>query len=235
MSRSFNGSSDFINLGNDTALLPDSTGMTPCAWIKPTLGAGMTILSRHTGSQSRGWRLGVTAGSKLRLSKVGNVDLDSTTSLTDGIWQFVAAVVSSTQTRLVCIAIDGSVTFSENVANALGFITTGNDGAYIGATRSSNTNSSFFNGLIANAAVFTGGSSAGAGLTDAELQAVSRGRLIARGKLRPAGFWPLFGETDPEPDFSVNDFAGTLTGTAKANHAPVGRLIPNRGLYIQRV
>ncbi|MFQ5788418.1 MAG: LamG-like jellyroll fold domain-containing protein, partial [Thermodesulfobacteriota bacterium] len=59
-------------------------------------------------------------------------------------------------------------------------------------------------------------------LSDAEINALSNG--IPPKVIRPdsiLGYWPLYGSHSPEPDWSGNGENGTITGTAKAEHAPV--------------
>lgn len=48
----------------------------------------------------------------------------------------------------------------------------------------------------------------------------------------PVSAAPLWGDSSPEPDFSVNGFDGVLTGTVKADHPPAIGVKPPSGLSL---
>lgn len=58
-------------------------------------------------------------------------------------------------------------------------------------------------------------------LTDNEIVALARGVLPWRIQDSLRVYVPILGLLSPEPDYSVNRFVGTVTGTVLANHAPI--------------
>ena len=58
----------------------------------------------------------------------------------------------------------------------------------------------------------------GVALTDTEIDMARRGPLMRPDKLKV--WWPLWGTTSPEPDWSGNNKHGTVTGAVRDDHPP---------------
>jgi hypothetical protein len=80
---------------------------------------------------------------------------------------------------------------------------------------SRSTDSQFFNGMIAEACVWS------VGLTDDEILMLANGaHPWAIHPLNIVGYWPVWGTVSPEPDWSGANNHMTLVGALAADHPP---------------
>lgn len=229
--RSFNGSSDIINVPSTGNALDISTGPEVISfWMYPTTIPGTNDhypLSDY-GSQgqfvigfgacgggcSTAGVLGFAEGTNFSLTGVRG----SCGTYTANTWYQVTYYVdpagtlqgSPTAGMLVsggtsCTSIQS---FRENRVAGIGLFQVG------GAN-----NGDFFQGVVAEVAVWNVLMTAG---QMTALQTVCpTGASARRMSLpNPVGYLPLYGVHSPEPDLSGNKYNGTLTGTAAANHPP---------------
>lgn len=220
MARDFDGSSGYLDLGSRSALDP-SFPLTVGAWIRPDThpanGGYIFAQGRQSTSGFALATLSSTAPHRLQFVKPGAAGISATTvSLTNSVWQFVAAVVTSTNVRFIVITAAGSLS-AENVADSTAFATSANDETIVGYLTASGggaTANTRFDGRIAHLGVFIGEA-----LTDAQVKAFAFGGPSAVGH-RPDVFLPIWGVASPEADLSGNAFNGTVNGTAPAADGP---------------
>jgi len=100
---SFDGIDDFVNLGQPAAL-NFSGPFALSIWVKPLLGADMSVVSRDGDSGDRGWYLSILADGKVRtmLSSNGSVFtyIDSPVALNDDVWAYLATVYDGQSLKL---------------------------------------------------------------------------------------------------------------------------------------
>jgi len=165
MARIFNGSTDYIDLGNDTSIDVSNT-MTVGAWIKTaSQPANTTIVNRgNNGASAHGWQFG-PAAQTLVLTKYGKIQIGSPTLRIsgNGIWQYIAVVVTATNVRFIKILSDGTFG-AETVADSNAF-NTGANAAIVSAQQNGGAPNLFFNGEIAWVGV-----NIGTALSDANIQ-----------------------------------------------------------------
>jgi len=116
----FNGSSDFVNIGN--VCNPDTADFSFCAWIKPIITQGfITIVSKSQGgsaSSSYGWLLELDkTGGLMAFMATGagawggsqTFVMGSSTQITDtAAWHFIAAVFDRSGNAQCRLYIDGA-------------------------------------------------------------------------------------------------------------------------------
>lgn len=100
---SFNGTTDFINLGNNINL-SGNTPMTISAWINPTSfpGVGNTlVVSKYDSGVAGEWYLGVNAGSHVAFEReCGGFGTSGINPLSTGTWQLITGVYDGTNLYL---------------------------------------------------------------------------------------------------------------------------------------
>lgn len=227
MARSFNGSSDYIQLpfAGWTAINGGSAMSMSC-WFKGSAAQSCIRLQTNsyailfysgasgpTGSSQHcvlAWDGTATGG----LAWTGS---GSPASPQDSNWHHLA--MSWQQNVLFAIYTDGALTASRVAANVVidTFTSTGFAalGVYGGGP------SEYVSGVIADAAVWT------AALTAGEIAGLARGARpfqIRRGSL--VSYYPLTGIQSPEPDLSGLANNGTVVGTINAFGPPVMQFTP---------
>lgn len=215
MARTFGTTSDWLNLGNDTALNLPSLSMTVCAFVFPTASTLGFIIGRtgFSPSSAAGWGLKTNLTTRaLRLTKYGIVDLTAVTAAPAlSVWTFVAAVLSASQVRFYAQPVGGAA-FAENVANASAMSANVPNAAEIGLERSGVSTINPFPGSIYGARVWIGQQ-----LSDAQLGQLAGGASAASVQSGISGEWMMASPgASPEPDTSASGFPGTVNGTTVA-------------------
>lgn len=220
MARSFGGdaSGDRIIVG--TTNIPTTTDLTVIALVKQdATDAHAAILVRSSGT-GNGWRAGLGTSDRMRFTKQGVADINSTLALTNGTWYALAYKVDvDTDVKFFRKALGGTLS-TETVANTSAITAPSGGDTQIGARLGDNI--TIWNGAIAIVAVYSGL------LSDALIEHVMNcflGGQWGQG-LRPEvrGLWSLLG-TSPEADYSGNGNNSTsITGTSVVS-APIGAMI----------
>jgi hypothetical protein len=228
-SRSFNGTSDFIDAGDPSAL--HITGaITLSAWVnnttQPSVANG-ALLGRfdnlNGANTSLDYVMSFTTASKLLFAMSNSTPtfflVTGATAMSTSIWYHCLATYDGSST--IAVYVNG---VSDGTAAASGTILNGAAHFYIGAipnTGGSPNPEDFFPGTVADAAVWN------TLLSASEITALAKGARpinIRSGSLK--GWWPLDGLQSPEPDLSGNKNNGTLTGTNPAFGPPIAPFTP---------
>jgi hypothetical protein len=212
MSRLFNGTSDLAQV---VASIMAATPFTVCAWVKPaavtaemavaggfdtsdtTVDANSLIVAGNVaGDPVRAYT--VTGGSGFNFSDINGV--------TAGVWQHIAGVWSSITSRQAFLnAVGGGAnTTSDDPSAAI-------DTFIIGARRTSSVTGTYFEGLIAEVAVWN------VALTQTQLEELAAG--AAATEVAPeslAHYWTL--ESDGTDSIGSADL--TFTGTTHSEDHP---------------
>lgn len=212
MARSFNGTTDKIDLGNPAVLDPASLSMTVGCWVNPA-GTGPTrFVSRGLSSGLKGWALGIAnAGADLQFTKYGVADVTSTIVLSTSAWVYVAAVVSSTQVHFVSYDTSGTKTTNDQ-SNSGALLTGANNALVGGESVNSGGLTKVLSGSLAEVSVWFG-----AELSDAQLLTAAFGGVTG---IQAVLAMPLLGDS-PEVDHSGSGLSGTVTGTLVVAHPPI--------------
>lgn len=203
MARDFNGSSDNLNRGVVSTV---TNNFTLCAWVNSddvTLGQGI-LTNGYDGGAGTGWRIRINAS--VPLFTFGFVmSITGTTTLSNGTWYHILGVRDAGTSRLYLNGTsEGGTNASAPNVPATYF--------RVGCNVSSGgVNSAFFNGRIAEAAIWE------RALTTAEIAALAAGcsPLFFPGSRK--FYAPLIGNTSPEPDI-VGGANLTVSGTTAASH-----------------
>jgi hypothetical protein len=214
MARSFNGSSDHIDLSTSNTLNPTPSYSMSAWFICPFVNAYNPVLAK--GGAGNGFNLYVKSNKTLAVYS-GGTSYDGTGSQVCGTgWNHVAVTINSTSLVIVSylngvVDFTSSGAFNTNDGNGTKALEIGGDGG----------GGHLYGGTIADVAVWN------AVLSSAEVIALSKGaRPHTIRPLSLVAFWPLDGLQSPEPDLSGGVFNGTLTGTAKAFGPPLAPFTP---------
>jgi hypothetical protein len=217
MARSFNGTSDKIDYGTGVPRPTLSSAVTQMAWIYPTSFPNTYNCIQQINDGGTGAvQMFVKSTGKMAWY-MNNSNLDpGTTTLSTNTWYNVLMrhdnTASATQT-FINGASDGNAP-SSVVVNAV-------TGGHYVVGFDNGTSGRIFAGRIAHCALWN------INLSNVEVAALAAG--VLPGLIRPANltFWgALDGLASPEPDYSGNKNAGTLTGTAFAFGPPVMPFTP---------
>jgi hypothetical protein len=224
MAREFNGSTDQLDMGNDTAI-DGAFPMLVGAWVKVNILAAGCIISRLSGvTGTAGWYYTVGVSANVSFFKSG-VDVYNTT-VADvrpavGVWSYhAAALANATTGTLYKVALDGTTTSELDTGSSGGFAAIGTKSRIGLASRV--TDFEFFNGSIAQVSVFVGDS-----FSDAQVTALALGGPSAV-PFTPDGYWPLNGAS--LTDDSPNNFDATATGTTVVGDPPIPSPVTNQSL-----
>jgi Concanavalin A-like lectin/glucanases superfamily len=207
LARSFNGTSDFIDVGNSSVLNPAS--ITVSCWVfwngtYQDPGAEQWFVGRDDNVLGRAFALGLVASSPHLIVQInGAANFGGTTnSLPASSWAHIAFTGSSAA---------GYNTFLNGTAG-----TSGGSGTTMNSTtgdvtigkRTYSGNEGFVSGNIADIAIWN------TILTGTQISNLASGQrantIGANANL--VGYWPIVGQS-PEPDKSGNSNNGVLTGT----------------------
>jgi hypothetical protein len=212
MARSFNGTSDYINVGSIT--LGAATPFSVACWFNiNALPTGSNLVNM--------WAINTTGntfdfygngGSPLIRFINGGTQANASTSglITPGNWYHGACTYSNPNLTIYINGVSAATAAGGGLCSGT---------FYFGTV---DTTQRFFPGAMAEFAAWNT-----IALTATEVLALARG--VRPNVIRPAslvGFWPLFGNQSPEPDLSGNKNNGTLTGTSLAFGPPITQYTP---------
>lgn len=206
MARSFNGSTDQINVSAN--LITGTPPFSLFAWALPaSTSAGSHNIFGMSATTSYGVQLRRDAATwNLFVLDGGNVQATYASGVVAGQWTPVGAVWDGTNINLYVGGVLRQAVACTGITSTGAFNVWG----------SLHTTNQPWDGSLAEGAIWH------AALTAAEMAALALGRLPR--SIRPQSlvhYLPMWGLSSPEPDLSGSANNGTLTGTAAANHAPV--------------
>lgn len=211
MARSFNGTSDFAYTLNGMTVVDN---FTIACWAQYNGGTpAARVVLFGNGKDDNGYFFSVETSGRLGLYYAGVAILDGGVTLTAGRWYHLAAVRGGGTASLY---LNGAAQNTAASAPAAPAAKT----SFGSVTNASNVGSNFANCVLAECATWS------APLSAQEVLGLALGRRPRR--VRPGslfGYWPLLGAA-AETSLDGNAYNLTLTGTAAANHAPVGLLTP---------
>lgn len=224
--RIFNGSSDYINCGGASGSLDIAGDFTLSAWIYMPVSTTGDIMGKWDSALC--YLLYVDTGTvpTIVIRTASGFKSSNSGAVSTGAWHHVAGIRTTVPgvsiTLKVCL--DGAYPLGDSYG-ASDNNNTGDIFA-IGAQQLTSTPAGFFNGLIADAAVWNTNLLAG------EVAALASG-------LRPynirqpnlVGYWPLDGVNSPEPDLSSFSHNGVLTGTVNAAGPPLAMSTPRWPMF----
>jgi hypothetical protein len=231
MARLFDGVDDYI-VSSSSLDLSGTNKITIVFWAKWTsfstnddiIAEFSTNFSTNVGSFFIDPNSSGFDGTKFRVVLNGNVGLSDVgfARPSAGVWHHYAIRfdMSKSTNEVDAIYVDNTLqtlTTSTNSNN------TGNFGNYVLYLMSRGGTTLFGDGTLAEFAIYD------ALLTTAEISALSKGvtpNNIRRNNLK--FYLPLWAVASPEADLSGGRNNGTVTGAVLANHAPVGRYVPQR-------
>jgi len=148
---SFDGTNDFVDLGESNAIIPTSQDpVSFSSWFKTTSSSSGYIFSCQKGEASSAFSVNVQANGTVRgvISSGSSVFFPvASTVVNDGEWHHVAIVAKNNSQK---VYIDGSL--EVETTNSMNLNTTADHEANIGCH---NQDRLFFNGSITNLAIFT--------------------------------------------------------------------------------
>jgi hypothetical protein len=213
MSRSFNGTSDYLI--HNTALVT-TTPLTMVCWAKWDALGTAGILMRIGDNAATSGLLNCFSirknASDAVIASTANATTQGNSSITitnANQWYHVAGVFTSSTSRTVYV--DGTA----GTANTTSLTPSGLDDTTIGAATYTGGIITYMNGSIAEAGIWN------VVLTAAEISSLSKG--ISPLSIRPGNllaYWPLIGKSSPEID-SHGRYEMTLTGTSDSDHPRV--------------
>lgn len=206
MSRDFESTtSDFAESATTPVTAVD---LSMACWIKPESLTGTTTLMAIADSATTNNFHEMTATSTVigAASAAGGTTVQATSGLgpSNGVWGHACATFGPTSGTDRAAYFNGA----NKGTNTTNRTPSSIDRLDIGC-RGASTRVQFFDGLIAEAAIWN------VQLTDGEVEALGHG--ISPLHVRAAnlvGYWPLWGTSSPEQDYTRNGNDLTLTGTA---------------------
>jgi Concanavalin A-like lectin/glucanases superfamily len=205
LARSFNGTSDFIDVGNSSALNPASITVSCWVYWKGTYDTNgeQWFVGRDDNTLGRVFALGLSGGNPPLVVQVnGAFTVGNVGSLTINTWEQITFTGSSAAGYEVWLngTGGGASPPGTSMATSTGDVTIGE--------RTYNTNHGFVNGDITEIAIWN------TVLTPTQISNLASGQrantIGANANL--VGYWPILGQS-PEPDESGNGNNGVLTGT----------------------
>jgi len=170
---SFDGSSSYVNCGNNSSLNMGTGSFTHSAWIKaPEGNTNRNIIDKGLGTTAYGFRLGTDGKVSVDIRGGGAIGTASTIRVDDNSWHYVSVVLDQSS-DLVKIYIDG-VLNNTGDASAIGDTDNSNN-FFIGAD---NANQYYFDGTIDEVKIYN------YALTEDEIKAeYNRGKVTVMGAL----------------------------------------------------
>ena len=243
--RSFNGSSDVIQIAGTGVDLTGQSAMTMVCWfqVASVPGSEAEICAKGGHAVYEGYYINLSqSGHSGQIgahwyqneSLAHNVDLFCSFSVSINTWYSVVMVWNSSgggNNPGAFLIVNGTTCASGSNNASLGGGSTAVDfcvGGY--ASGGTTCNVANFAGIVAEVAIWNvalGTCCSGVALTPTNAFALAAicpvGPSARRAGLpNPIGYWPLYGASGSsiEPDLSGNGLNGTLTGTSPANHPP---------------
>ena len=213
MSRDLPGTSgNYLSVGDVAPIDITGTALTICGWIRPdTLGSEDVIASkRDAGSTAFQYELGVTSAGAV-FFRVGNGSgtfetASGGTQVATGAWNHICGVKNGTGAN----ALKGYINGVER-ASVTSNVTIGNTAQNLVFGRISDGDFNILDALLAEVAIWN------VSLSASEVAAMARGvspLLIRRQSLK--GYWPLYGTSSPERDYSGQGSSATINGTVNS-------------------
>ncbi len=213
MARDFDGTNDILNIN---AVAVTGIPFTLAAWFRAdVINKTMAILwigdKDDTNEMHYIQAAGLSGGDPVHANTTaaaGGGTAATTSGFSANTWHHAAGVWVANNNRAAFID-GGSKGTNANNRTPGGF-----DRIRIGS-RGDSTPSNYFNGRIAEAAIYN------VALSDAEVAVLASG--VSPLRVRPGnlkGYWPIFGAS-PETDFSGQGNPLTVTQATVADHAPV--------------
>jgi Concanavalin A-like lectin/glucanases superfamily len=210
LARSFNGSSDYIDVGNSAILNPSAITVSCWMYWNGTYqdsGGEQWFVSRDDGSGpglGRAYALGLVASNPQLVVQInGAFDVGGAGNLITHTWTRITFTGSSAAGYEVYLNSTGGG--ASNSGTSMG--TTTGDGRI--GNRTLSVSQGFTNGNIADVAIWN------TILTSAQISSLAAGQRanMIGANANLVGYWPIVNQS-PEPDYSGNGFNGTLNGTA---------------------
>ena len=200
-----------------------TTPVTLAAWFKVAVTAGYIPLYLGNTITADGWWMGVGADGHVEATAVsGNLgaysQAESTTGYTLGTWHHGCSVFESSTSRTAYIDGGNSGTDTVSITPAAAIT-----GFSIGVARSGSGPLGYFNGLIAEVAVWD------VALTPAEIASLARG--VSPIFIRPENlfaYWPLIGRASPDLELINALSVSVVNSPPQADHCRV--VYPSAGL-----
>lgn len=218
MSRLFSpNNSDFINCGPCQNKMFDGNPFTMVIWqYDPGVNATQVWISKEPGAPDTCCQNdGTSRGPSIRLDYTGTVfvsQTDDSNSIPGNKWASIVCTWDGSNLANLSSLYVNLILINQSLSNSNGvgsLVNVGGNNFTIGGTGQQNRT---FRGMLAFCQYFS------TVLSFKEMaQAVYYPGSIRRNLV---GFWPLFGESSPEPDYSGNGFHGTLNGTKKGFSDP---------------
>lgn len=214
MARLLNGSSDYLS--SATTPVTDYP-LTLAAWGRPhNVTVNMTAIAVEDGSIGKPFvrlQLFGAGGDTLRAqvhSTTSQAQSATTDTYSANTWHHFGGVFPSTTSRTAYL--DG-VAGAEDTTN---ISITNIDNINVGRLQFDGTPIQHFDGDLAEVAIWD------VALSGAEMASLAQG--ISPKYIRPqslVAYWPLYGLSSPEVDFSGGDYGLTVTGATASDHAPI--------------
>jgi hypothetical protein len=192
----------------------DGTIMAWCRLSSPT--NGRRLLANEDGTTGYSFRLTATGTINVLFSlDNGFATANGTTALSDGDWHLVCGMLESTvPKRTVHVFVDDMDTAedttegpaNDNYTSSVADFTIGNKP----------TDYAVFDGDVGEVAVWTN-----TFLSAGQRKNAKNLGFLRSGAPQPDLYIPLWGASSPEPDFSGNGYAGTVSGATQSDHPPV--------------
>ncbi|MEA5564202.1 LamG domain-containing protein [Anabaena sp. UHCC 0399] len=202
----FNGTNNYINLGNPTAIaFPGTASYTIEAWINPdATGVNMSIISKWNGGINGSFNFLVDGQKKLGINhNVPPWIIYSSGTLQTGKFNHVAVTYSGS---LISFYINGQPAGTGNIS--VGGSADKTTNVLIGANYNQNSpNTAFFKGKIAEVRIWN------KARTQVEIQSTMNKRLIGT-EANLVGYWRLDSMTGTTVTGLVGGINGTVTGGA---------------------
>jgi hypothetical protein len=227
MARTFNGTTDGIDMGNPSPLSALNSGvntLTISAWVYGTSSTadGFIFGDNYSGGEnfmvrwnrsSSGTIDGLVFNNTFASSLLHSV---TTTTSAANTWTHVALTWNGTNTR---IWINGTNEATGSLGGA--GLNPGQTGYHWQIGRDFANNGTTFTGRIAECAIWN------ATLTATEIAGLAKGARAYRIRTPSLqGWWPVDGIQSPEPDLSGKKDSGTVTGTTSSAGPPYMAFTP---------
>ncbi len=212
----FDGSNDYVDLGNTTSGSPyDFSGtknFSISAWVNPTVvNVNQGIVDRYNSGVAGEYQFFIAATGKFSFFRnFSPYTVASNKSIVANVWTFVSATYDGTNN---CLYINGVLDKCSTVAG--GSIGSAPTNLLIGAGMVSGAAASVFNGAISDVRMYS------RALSAAEIAALNTAQPISN--LGLVGWWKLNEATGTSPkDYSGNGNNGTLMNSAANSPAADG-------------
>lgn len=223
MARNFDGTDDYINLGNLN--IDPTSPMTMGAWMytnnvanTPADSTRERIISRENGT-SVGYYF-CLHGANLQFVRRGNSPTTGVVSVSVSTWVFAAVRCqtngANTDLDYLKCDLNGNLTTSSASDNFNTYTPTPSN-TWIGRDRGGGAQDEEWDGKLAHVGVWLGDY-----LSDAEMKAYAFFGIRAVGRT-PDMYVPIYGTASGEPELGGRGVNGTVSGTTYSDHPPIGQ------------